>query len=359
MNAQKAKLWRVGLLLLLFSLAHGGCNRTTPISALSIEFTRVPPAAEGGPDKLESIEGTVRNAPPGRQIVLYAHSGPLWWVQPLATEPYTTIDRDGKWKNVTHLGIEYAALLVEPGYRPPVKIERLPAIGGEVLAVAVRAGTPGATASASYLRFSGYDWKIRSAASDRGGATSYYDPANAWTDEKGFLHLRISQRDGQWRCAEVQLSRSLGYGSYRFVVQNSAHLEPAAVLSLFTWDDLGEDQNHRELDIEITRWGDPGGKNAQYVVQPFYVPANVSRFMAPAGVLSHSIRWEPGRALFRTVAGKAPGTRGRPIAEKVFTSGVPTPETETVHLNLYIFGGGKVPLQRETEVVIEKFEYLP
>ena len=33
----------------------------------------------------------------------------------------------------------------------------------------------------------------------------------------------------------------------------------------------------------MSRWGLAASKNAQYVVQPFYVPENISRFMAPAG----------------------------------------------------------------------------
>jgi|SRR5271166_2446325 len=65
-----------------------------------------------------------------------------------------------------------------------------------------------------------------------------YDPANAWTDEKGYLHLRMAQRNGHWTCAEVSLNRSLGYGTYRFVVQDTAHLRPSAVLGLFTWGDI-------------------------------------------------------------------------------------------------------------------------
>ena len=105
----------------------------------------------------------------------------------------------------------------------------------------------------------------------------------------------------------MSVSRRLGYGTYAFVVREVSHLEPAAVFSIFTWDGPAADQNHRELDIEISRWGDPGGKNAQYVVQPYYVPANVATFKAPAGVLTYSLRWEPGRATFRTVRGAGSG----------------------------------------------------
>ena len=57
----------------------------------------------------------------------------------------------------------------------------------------------------------------------------------------------------------MSLTRRLGYGTYRFVVRDVGHLEPGAVLTLFTWEGAAADQNHREMDIEISRWGDPGG----------------------------------------------------------------------------------------------------
>ena len=185
-----------------------------------------------------------------------------------------------------------------------------------------------------------------------------YDPANAWTDGNGWLHLRISKRAGKWVCAEVSMTRTLGYGTYSFVVRDTAQMEPAAVFGMFTWDYAGDDQSHREMSIEITRWGDPSSKNAQYVVQPFYVPENVSRFAAPPGPLTHSFRWEPGRVLFRTVRGSENGTRGDSVSEHLFTSGVPTPGVATIRMNAYVYSLG-VPMQNGAEVVVEKFEYLP
>ena len=61
-----------------------------------------------------------------------------------------------------------------------------------------------------------------------------FDPANAWTDENGALHLRVTKNQDGWSCAEVRLTRSLGYGTYLFVVRDISHLEPSAVLTLFT-----------------------------------------------------------------------------------------------------------------------------
>jgi hypothetical protein len=164
---------------------------------------------------------------------------------------------------------------------------------------------------------------------------------------------------GKWTCAEVTLTRSLGYGTYSFVVRDTSTLEPAAVFGLFTWDYAGADQSHREMDIEISRWGDPASKNAQYVVQPFYIPRNVVRFAAPSGMLTHSFRWEIGRVLFRTIRSLEAGGAARAITEHVFTAGVPSPGMESVRMNLYAFGHAKPPLQNGAEVVIEKFDYLP
>ncbi len=294
-------------------------------------------------------------ARPGQQIVLYARSG-TWWVQPLIEQPFTKIQENSKWTNATHLGTEYAALLVEPGYRPPPTTDVLPRPGGAVAAVAVVRGQK--LPPSPSLRFSGYEWRVRDAPSDRGGF-NLYDARNASTDEKGALHLRIVKASDKWLCAEVTLTRSLGYGTYSFTVRDTSQLEPAAVFSMFTWDYAGADQNHREMDIEISRWGDPASENAQYVVQPYYIPRNVARFSAPAGLLTYSFRWEEGRVSFSTLRNPRSGQGRRILAQQVFTSGVPTAGMESVRMNLYVYGKARDNLQNGAEVVIEKFEYLP
>ena len=343
--------------LLFVSILLSGCSLRNGVAGPSIEFTRVPPAAEGGPDKLDIIEGRVIGAQPGQRIVLYARSG-AWWVQPLVNEAFTNIQANSKWINSTHLGTEYAALLVEPGYHPAAKMIGLPTPGAGVVTIAIAKSEISGAAVSKTLFFSGYEWRIRDAPSDRGGGNDY-EPSNAWTDSNGALHLRIAKASGKWACAEVTLTRSFGYGTYSFVVRDTSHLDAAAVFSMFTWDYAGADPNNREMDIEITRWGDLATENAQYVVKPFYVPENVSRFRVPGGILTHSFRWEPGRVSFRTVRGSEHGSKAPLVAEHVFTSGVPSPGVESVRMNLYIFRLAKNPPQEENEVVIEKFEYLP
>jgi hypothetical protein len=347
---------RAVLLLVLSSLIPAGCARGPGDSGPSIQITKVPPADKGGPDTLDTIEGRVTGAKPGQRVVLFSKSG-VWWVQPEQKQPFTEIRPDSTWTNSTHLGTEYAALLVDAAYRPPLSTETLPKAGEGVAAIAVVPGDPKARSAHHTLQFSGYEWIARAAPSDRGGPNDY-DPANAWTDADGALHLRIGGQAPRWTCAEVRLTRHLGYGTYRFVVRDVSRLEPAAVLTLFTWDGPAASENHREMDIEISRWGDPAAKNAQYVVQPYYVAGNVWPFVAPAGVLTHSWRWEPGRLTATTVRG-AGDAKAPPLAEHTFTSGVPTPGNEMVRMNLYVFRRSQKTLERGAEVVIEKFEYLP
>ena len=351
---------RVGLAVLaLAGLAGGACRPAPAPAGPAVELSRVPEAAEGGPDRMAPIAGRARGARPGQRIVVYARSGP-WWVQPLADQPFTELHADSSFESTTHLGTEYAALLVEPGYRPPHRTDQLPALEGGVVAIATASGVPPAEPrTVRTLQFAGYEWKVRDTPSERGGWTNRYGPGNAWTDASGALHLRIAPSDAGWTSAEVILARSLGYGTYSFVVQDVSRLSPAVVLGLFTWDDVAGDQRFREMDVEISRWGDPANLNAQYVVQPYYVPANVSRFQAPGGKLTHTLRWEVGRASFRTVRGASGPGAPRVVAEHAFTSGVPLPGNETVRINLYVFGNPPLTLPLPTEVIVQSFEYLP
>jgi len=340
---------------LVVCLLGWSCGSPHAEVAPSIEFTELPPAAEGSPDILHPIAGRVRYAKPGQRIVLFARSG-MWWVQPLGDKPFTAIERDFTWKNSTHPGTAYAALLVDKGYQPPLTINALPQEGGPIHAVALVEGPRLKGAPAKTLSFCGYEWQIRQDPNSPANSRNLYRAENARLDARGYLHLQIAQSPTGWTSSELHLARSLGYGSYRFVVSDVSKLEPSAAFNIGTWDGGGVNQ---EMNIEISRWGEATGKNAQYVVQPYYVAANVVRFLAPSGRLTISFDWAPGRVSFRTVRGSASTGKADAVAEHVFTSGVPSPGNESVTLHLYEFYNRRVRLQHGAEVIIEKFEYLP
>src|SRR6476620_3971646 len=224
-----------------------GCSRESRKDEPSVQFTTIPPAAVGGSERVAPIGGRATGIRPGQRIVIYTKSG-VWWVQPLTAEPFTTVGPDGTWENTIHLGMEYAALLVDDGYRPANTRDGLPPLGGGVIAIASVKGTGDLQTRASkVLTFSGYEWDVRSIPSDRGGPNDY-DPDNAWTDAEGLLHLKLAKRDGRWNSAEVILKRGLGHGTYSFTVRDVSGLDPAAAIGLLTWDTEGVEQNHREMD---------------------------------------------------------------------------------------------------------------
>jgi signal transduction histidine kinase len=118
-----------------------GCSSQNTDGKPSIELTVIPPEHPGGTQSHGTISGRVTAARPEHRVVLYARSG-AWYVQPYADKPFTTIEADSTWTNQTHLGTEYAALLVESGYAPPALTMTIPGEGDGVVAIIVRGGTP-------------------------------------------------------------------------------------------------------------------------------------------------------------------------------------------------------------------------
>jgi hypothetical protein len=353
-DALKGIRWHPSVLFtVLLNLA--ACNTVNPAVKPTIAFTKVPPFQDGSSDKLDVIEGKATGARPGQRVVLYAQSGE-WWVQPYATDPFTPVQPDSTWKSRTHPGLAYAALLVGPNYYPNPRSDMLPTEGNGVLAVATIRHPDVPPAVGQTTAFSGYDWHIRQAQSDPGGTPNDYNSSNVFTDARGFLHLRISGSPEHWMGSEVNLLRSLGYGSYRFVVRDLSQLEPAAVFTMCTRDDDGPS---REMDVEISKWGETFTKTGQFVIQPYHIPSNSVQFDAPAGPVTFMVRWSPRRAEFRAYRGATSNWDSPTIRSHVFTSGVPPAGNDLVHLNFYVFGNHSNPLRRGGEVVVELFEYLP
>lgn len=345
-NWARRKLSRRRALGIVPAVLCQACRRG---NAPSITFARIPEAVPDGSARNDIIEGLVTGASPGQKIVLYAKTG-KWWVQPLIDQPITDLHPNFSWTNATHLGTHYAALLVKDGYRPQSALDSLPHTDGNVLAVAVVPGAP--QPPSPVIDFSGYQWRLRDAPSSRGGQ-NVYSPSNISVDEKGAMHLRITRLEKDWSCAEASMTRNLGYGTYESVVRGLDALEPAAVFGMYTYDYASGALHNREMNIEVSRWGEPTQKNAQYVLQPYYVAANVHRFNAPAGTLTFSLHWEQDRVTFHTLRGSTN------VAEHVFTAGVPSPGIESIRVVLYVYRESVVKLRNPMEVVIERFTYFP
>jgi hypothetical protein len=340
-------------------LALTACHKTAqPSLASTISFTQVPQRDLGDLNQEDVIEGTVSGARPGQNMVVYSKTGGLWWLQPRLNSPFTPILPGGVWRNEVHLATDYAALLVDSTYLPAPVLTELPKVGRGIETVAV---SPGQERSSSFfVNFSGFQWRVRKVPSNRGGTSNPYDPNNVYVDQSGALHLQIVNRNNQWTCSEVNVTRSLGYGTYVFTVEDTSNLDPAASFTMFTWDHSSKQGNHGEFDVNIGRWGDAQNGNAQFAVQPAFLPLNMSRFKVPGGKLQHTIIWKEGRVTMLT--SQVSGRGARLVWKHVFTDEVPKPVDESVRMALYVYSdpNHKLPAtNHHAEVVVDHFEFLP
>jgi hypothetical protein len=238
----------------------------------------------------------------------------------------------------------------------------LPAVGDCIWALVTVKGRIAQASSQSerargvgkVVRFSGYDWTVKSGRAGPGPNNFSDGEENVHVDSDGRLHLRVTYRDGQWYCPEVVTQRSLGYGTYRFVVGSStAAMDPNVVLGLFTWND-DPAFAHRELDIEISRWGKRENDDAQFVVQPWDREGHIIRFSMPSTVsFTHSFTWHPAQVRF-----ESRGLNGVLIQEHRFSEGVPEAGGENVRINLWLVNGIMPQDGRTAEVVLDQFEFI-
>jgi hypothetical protein len=213
------------------------------------------------------------------------------------------------------------------------------------------------------LQFSGYTWNVKASDSLVGPGPNYFSdiPEAVWVDASGRLHLKITSHEGKWYSSEVVLAQSLGYGSYTFVLDTAAdQFDPNVVLGLFTWDDAAPQYNYREIDIEISRWGDPANEACQFVVQPYTTSANIRRFACPLQPSStHQFDWKQTRIDFTSFQG-SPWQRGAQIDLWSYTgSDNPPPGAENTRINLWLIEGKAPTDGQEVEVIIHGFIFTP
>ena len=208
---------------------------------------------------------------------------------------------------------------------------------------------------AKVINFSGYDWVVKDSGERKAGPGPNYFSDNAVTVTPEGLRLRLVERDGHYSCGEVTSQHSFGHGTYRFTLaSNIDNLDPNLVLGLFTWSDERAFA-HRELDVEISRWGDPNNDNTQFVVQPYSTPGNMLRFTVTRGLPSsvYSFTWLPGTVEFR-----AGGPGGAVVKTFAATQGIPEAGGEKAHINFWLVSG-RPPAGGTAEAIISKFDFVP
>jgi hypothetical protein len=360
-------------------------EESQPPPAPVIKVTRIPPPG-GGSEQMKPIAGEVSgiDLKDCRCKVVIFSLGDVWYVQPYASAPFTEIAQDGRFEANIHLGSKYAVLLVKQSYQPPAKTENLPSVSGDVLALTTVNAVEEKRADsyedkqsnfARVISFSGYEWKVKTSENQVGPGPNYFSDGseNVEVDAAGRLHLRITQRDGRWQCAEVVLTQSLGYGTYRFYLDTEPEKVGRTVygvLGMFTWSEASDEFHHREIDCEVSAWGTrpeaAEGRNqlGQFVIQPSTVPHNIARYSMPPQMAAstHAFTWRPESVFCHSLQGHAarPASKQQLIYEHTFTRNVP-PAAEGTHarINLWLLAGRPPADGKEFEVIISKFEHAP
>jgi hypothetical protein len=334
-----------------------GCTRSA-----SITFLEVPAASYGGIDRGGVIRGRVLGKHRGQHILLYAFSDSRWWVQPLASAAHTEIADDGFWTARIHLGTKYAALLTEDNSSPSPFLEALPTVGKKIQAIAVVRGSESdglqpEDSNEPTLRFNGLQWRIRTVPGNYALKSNEYSSSNAFVDDAGALHLRFSRGAHGWVCSEVHTVRSLGYGNYTFAIGDTNDLEPAAMFSAYNFIEQTADGDHRELAIHLTRRGVASNSNAEFSIQPSFVPVNFYHFNVPSGPLKIDLNWQPDEAALSVFGGKSPA--GQPVASWLFKTGVPTSNDTHLYFNFCNYGYATTPPTHNAELVVNSFQFYP
>jgi hypothetical protein len=200
------------------------------------------------------------------------------------------------------------------------------------------------------IQFAGRTWYVKEGIGLGPGNNNWSDdPQSVWVDDEGKLHLRIRKIDGRWYSAQVNAVDYTGYGLHRFFVETPLdNFDEDVVVGLF----LYRDDDH-ELDIEISRQGQPPGANAKYAVQPYFHEGNRESFTLEwDGPTTHEIEWFPGVVRFASIR-----ESGHVIHQWSYRGDDIPDERHRLRIQINLWLAADTPArEREVELVISDLE---
>lgn len=223
------------------------------------------------------------------------------------------------------------------------------------------------------LDFAGHSWRVKNAFQGPGPNLFSDSSQNAQVLADGSLLLGIDRPNSTWRCSEVVLEESLGYGRYRFVTRGRMdQLDPNIVFGLFIWEYVACYESTvmwwnppNEFDIEFSRWGNPNALPAQFVAQPYDWPGNLSRFDIPdvpeATRITSEFDWQNDRMVCRAWLGDSPEPTSATLLHEWTYTGphLPRPGQARVHLNFWLKDGSAPQDGQPASVIVEDFQFTP
>lgn len=311
-----------------------------------------------------TLRGRVTNISPDKYsdfklAMLVGFEGLGYYSKPFCNPLFTPINSDGSWSaNIVTGGVDELASVIVV-YLMRAGFQTTCVLGGSNLLdfereaaakIVIHRDNP----AAKTIGWGGEIFEVRELPVPADPGRNLFRADNAFLDDRGYLHLRLSKAaDRRWQAGEIFSRRILGRGRYVFYVETSADQLPLnATVGLYTFG-LDPTMSHREIDIEMGRFGVANAMNAQFVIQPFTNPNNIRRFDLPAGQRSIlSFDWQKDRVLFKAMT--APGAV---VQEWTYPNAVLQLVDERLRFNLWsVFPSSDDP---DSEVVISKFEFFP
>lgn len=335
--------------------AYTGCLVGDPNQPALVILESVPPDCCYGSWAGDIVGRVVNVHTDSVYVAAYAQTD-RYYVQPWAdARRFTVLNCDGTFRIASRGGHHYCVVLFRRGgWSAATPIVSLPPVGGPILGVAC-------SPVPRYLQVFGYTWEVKTSGSVQvGPGPNYFSDStdNAWVDEHGYLHLKITVVNGQPYCAEVVMLGYTGYGVYQFTFQFPGWpYDACTVPAGFVYQN-----DASELDIEYSRWcGEVPNVNAQFVVQPWDVPGNLVRFFlsAPAGERTNDIVWARDCVTFRIREGGAQ-ERGAVLQEWTYRgANIPVPDEERFRFNTWQFRGRAPAEGQPQELIVTSFTFAP
>uniref|UniRef100_T1KQ08 GH16 domain-containing protein n=1 Tax=Tetranychus urticae TaxID=32264 RepID=T1KQ08_TETUR len=205
------------------------------------------------------------------------------------------------------------------------------------------------------IDWSGYTWRIKDGYRSPGPNYFTNDSISVTNDTLTLTSKPLSE--GKWSSAEIYTVSSLGHGTYQWIIESEiATLPPQICLGLFTWEDNAPEVFNREVDIEISKFGEANlTTNAQFTIQPHEVPGNIFRFdIKPSpGRSQAEFTWSPCGVTFRLT---------KESDEKQYFNHTDTRYhmahgNENVHINLWLFDGQPPTPSEPVTIDISSFTF--
>lgn len=224
------------------------------------------------------------------------------------------------------------------------------------------------SAQAQTITWAGRTWKVTNGGM---AGVARGDAKNVSVDNKGYLHLEITRRDGKWTSAEVFTAERYGFGTYQWVIEGNVYdMDPTTVLGLFPYGPthhIGVDAEN-EIDIEFSKWNNTcHGCNADFTVYPATgnrKPDGTSswedNFHVSGGTLTTArMEWASDRIVFTLMDGDhAIGSTADVIKTETYSSNTKNIPQEAVPVGINLWCFRATPGENQS-VIVRRFDFVP